>query len=75
MRADRGLGCRRSNRETWRGWPGRRRAAGGGPHRGHRAALGEITARLYTDLPAEDLAAAQGLTEVTARADAVLAEG
>lgn len=52
-----------------------RTAAGGGRHRGHRAALGAITARLYAGLPAEDLAAARGLTEVTARADAVLAEG
>lgn len=51
-------------------------AAGSALHRSHRAALAEITARLYADLPAEDLAAAgRVLTEVTARANAVLAEG
>ncbi|WP_371497404.1 hypothetical protein OG871_15705 [Kitasatospora sp. NBC_00374] len=41
---------------------------------GIRAAVGELTARLYGDLPAEDLAAAaRVLTVVTARADAELA--
>lgn len=51
-------------------------AGGSELHRTHRAALGEITARLYADLPAEDLAAAgRVLTEVTARANAVLAGG
>ncbi|MEU9205150.1 hypothetical protein [Streptomyces sp. NPDC048332] len=40
----------------------------------HRAALTEVTARLYADLSAEDLATAgRVLTEVTARANAVLA--
>ncbi|WP_405682840.1 hypothetical protein [Streptomyces sp. NBC_00057] len=40
----------------------------------HRAGIADITARLYADLPAEDLAAAgRVLTEVTARANAVLA--
>ncbi|TRV73260.1 winged helix DNA-binding protein [Streptomyces sp. 130] len=44
--------------------------------RTHRAALAEVTAKLYGDLPAEDLAAAgRVLTEVTARADAMLAAG
>ncbi|WP_327371576.1 hypothetical protein [Streptomyces sp. NBC_01217] len=42
----------------------------------HRAKIAEITARLYAGLPAEDLAAAgRVLTEVTARANAVLAGG
>ena len=51
-------------------------AAGVALHRTHRAGIAEITARLYADLPAEDLAAAaRVLTEVTARANAVLAEG
>ncbi|MEU1471160.1 MarR family winged helix-turn-helix transcriptional regulator [Streptomyces sp. NPDC005761] len=50
--------------------------AGSELHHTHRAALTKITDRLYADLPAEDLAAAgRVLTEVTARADAVLAEG
>lgn len=45
-------------------------------HRTHRTGIAGITARLYADLPAEDLAAAaRVLTSVTARADAVLAEG
>lgn len=49
-------------------------AAGGELHGTHRAALSEVTARLYADLPAEDLATAgRVLTEVTARANAVLA--
>ncbi|TXS43738.1 hypothetical protein [Streptomyces sp. OR43] len=49
-------------------------AAGSELHRTHRAALSEVTARLYADLPDEDLAAAgRVLTEVTARANAVLA--
>ncbi|MFG2409570.1 hypothetical protein ACGFR8_35625 [Streptomyces brevispora] len=40
------------------------------------AGTAEITARLYADLPAEDLAAAgRVLTAVTARAEAVLTEG
>ncbi|MEU9621066.1 MULTISPECIES: hypothetical protein [unclassified Streptomyces] len=40
----------------------------------NRAGIAEITARLYAGLPAEDLAAAgRVLTEVTARANAVLA--
>lgn len=51
-------------------------AGGSELHRTHRAALAEITAQLYADLPAEDLAAAgRVLTEVTARANAVLAGG
>lgn len=51
-------------------------AGGSGLHHTHRAALADITARLYADLPAEDLAAAgRVLTEVTARANAVLAGG
>ncbi|MER6119718.1 hypothetical protein [Streptomyces sp. NPDC001743] len=51
-------------------------AAGDALHRRHRAGIAEITTRLYADLPAEDLAtAARVLTEVTARANAVLAEG
>lgn len=51
-------------------------AAGSELHRTHRAALSEVTARLYADLPAEDLATAgRVLTEVTARADAMLAGG
>ncbi|WP_329539479.1 hypothetical protein [Streptomyces sp. NBC_01358] len=51
-------------------------AAGSELHRTHRAALSEVTARLYADLPAEDLATTgRVLTEVTARANAVLAEG
>ncbi|MER7722736.1 hypothetical protein [Streptomyces sp. NPDC096323] len=50
-------------------------AAGSALHRTHRAGIAEITTRLYADLPAEDLAAAaRVLTEVTARANAVLAE-
>ncbi|MCG7529439.1 hypothetical protein MHW47_34030 [Streptomyces sp. OfavH-34-F] len=44
--------------------------------RTHRAALAEVTAALYGDLPAADLeAAGRVLTEVTARADALLAAG
>ncbi|MEU1346803.1 hypothetical protein [Streptomyces sp. NPDC005795] len=51
-------------------------AGGSKLHRTHRAALAEITARLYADLPADDLAAAgRVLTEVTARANTVLAGG
>lgn len=51
-------------------------ARGSDLHRAHGAALTEITDRLYADLPAEDLAAAgRILTEVTARANAVLAGG
>lgn len=51
-------------------------AGGSELHRTHRAALAEITDRLYADLPAEELAAAgRILTEVTARANAVLAGG
>ncbi|MFC8536470.1 hypothetical protein ACFUJY_21310 [Streptomyces sp. NPDC057249] len=44
--------------------------------RTHRAALTEVTAELYGDLPAEDLATTgRVLAEVTARADAMLAAG
>ncbi|WP_406089673.1 hypothetical protein [Streptomyces sp. NBC_01013] len=50
-------------------------AAGAEVQRTNRTGIAEITARLYADLPAEDLAAAgRVLTEVTARANAVLAE-
>ncbi|MFJ1702982.1 hypothetical protein [Kitasatospora sp. NPDC088346] len=48
--------------------------AGRARHEAIRAAVGELTARLYGGLPAEDLAAAaRVLTAVTARADAELA--
>lgn len=51
-------------------------AGGSELHRTHRAALAEITDRRYADLPAEELAAAgRILTEVTARANAMLAGG
>ncbi|WP_393062929.1 hypothetical protein [Streptomyces sp. LN549] len=51
-------------------------AAGKEAHRAQRAGIATITARLYADLPAEDMAAAgRVLTELTARANAVLAEG
>ncbi|WNI20955.1 hypothetical protein [Streptomyces sp. ITFR-16] len=50
--------------------------AGAELQRTHSTGLAGITAALYADLPAEDLAAAgRVLTEVTARANAVLAEG
>ncbi|WP_326733924.1 hypothetical protein [Streptomyces sp. NBC_01022] len=50
-------------------------AAGKETHRAQRAGIATITARLYADLPAEDMAAAgRVLTELTARANAVLAE-
>ncbi|MGW1185027.1 hypothetical protein ACWD7Y_11105 [Streptomyces drozdowiczii] len=43
---------------------------------GYKAGVADIAAELYGDLPAEDLAAAgRVLTEVTARADAMLAAG
>ncbi|MFJ5725109.1 hypothetical protein [Streptomyces sp. NPDC093149] len=49
-------------------------AAGRARHEANRAGIAEITARLYGDLPAEDLAVAgRVLTEVTARANAALA--
>lgn len=49
-------------------------AEGEALERSHRAGVAAVTATLYGDLPAEDLAAAgRVLTEVTARADAVLA--
>nr|WSW65163.1 hypothetical protein OG461_02565 [Streptomyces sp. NBC_00995] len=49
-------------------------AEGSELHRTHRAALFEVTDRLYADLSAEDLATAgRVLAEVTARANAVLA--
>ncbi|MEU6014208.1 hypothetical protein ABZ826_09135 [Streptomyces sp. NPDC047515] len=49
-------------------------AAGRERQEAHRAGIAEITARLYGDLPTADLAAAgRVLTEVTARANAVLA--
>ncbi|MFG2568016.1 hypothetical protein ACGFR6_21555 [Streptomyces sp. NPDC048567] len=42
----------------------------------YKAGVADLAARLYGDLPAEDLAAAgRVLTEVTARADAMLAAG
>ncbi|MEW1689327.1 hypothetical protein ACIQOF_14945 [Streptomyces sp. NPDC091265] len=48
-------------------------AAGRELHRTHRTGIADITARLYADLPPEDLAtAARVLTVVTARANAVL---
>ncbi|MFI6729355.1 hypothetical protein NRF20_05520 [Streptomyces sp. R-74717] len=48
--------------------------AGRDRRQAHRAGIADITARLYADLPAEDLATAgRVLTEVTARANAVLA--
>ncbi|MCX5144573.1 MarR family winged helix-turn-helix transcriptional regulator [Streptomyces sp. NBC_00338] len=51
-------------------------AAGKEAHGAQRAGIAGITARLYADLPAEDLVTAgRVLTEVTARANAVLAEG
>ncbi|MFD8691727.1 hypothetical protein [Streptomyces sp. NPDC059651] len=51
-------------------------AAGKEAHRAQRAGIASITAPLYADLPAEDMAAAgRVLTELTARANAVLAEG
>ncbi|MEU9094451.1 hypothetical protein ACIOEW_27160 [Streptomyces sp. NPDC087901] len=51
-------------------------AAGREAHRAQRAGIATITTRLYADLPAEDMAAAgRVLTELTARANAVLAEG
>ncbi|MFF1924705.1 hypothetical protein ACFVW8_29580 [Streptomyces sp. NPDC058221] len=51
-------------------------AAGRELHRTTSAGTAGITARLYADLPAEDLATAgRVLTVVTARANAVLAEG
>ncbi|MFD0022989.1 hypothetical protein [Streptomyces sp. NPDC058382] len=50
--------------------------SGGELQRRTRAGTAAITARLYADLPAEDLATAgRVLTVVTARANAVLAEG
>ncbi|MFI5750931.1 hypothetical protein ACIBBE_34630 [Streptomyces sp. NPDC051644] len=48
--------------------------AGRHRHHANRAGIADITARLYAGLPAEDLAVAgRVLTEVTARANAVLA--
>ncbi|MCX5339121.1 hypothetical protein [Streptomyces atratus] len=48
--------------------------AGRDRRQAHGAGIADITARLYADLPAEDLATAgRVLTEVTARANAVLA--
>ena len=48
--------------------------AGQARHREIRAALNEVTARLFGDFPPEDLATAgRVLTIVTARADAELA--
>ena len=50
--------------------------AGQARHQQIRAAIGEITARLYGDLPADDLAAAgRVLATITARANAELAAG
>ncbi|WP_405939969.1 hypothetical protein OG338_27825 [Streptomyces sp. NBC_00726] len=50
--------------------------AGGALVRSYKAGIADIAATLYGDLPAEDLAAAgRVLTEVTARADAMLAAG
>ncbi|THA35132.1 hypothetical protein E6R18_05290 [Streptomyces sp. A1277] len=51
-------------------------AAGEALERDHRTGVARATAALYADLPAEDLATAgRVLTEVTARANAVLATG
>lgn len=51
-------------------------AAGTELHHSHRTGLAGITDTLYADLPAEDLVTAgRVLAEVTARANAVLAEG
>ncbi|MFG2629053.1 hypothetical protein [Streptomyces sp. NPDC048473] len=48
--------------------------AGRDRHHANRAGIADITVRLYAGLPAEDLAVAgRVLTEVTARANAVLA--